>query len=226
MSPSRAIVATLAALAIAAPAASAAPATIRVETVTRELVPAVGSGSVRSYVDTTGAAHVLAPRTALGQIVALAAKRDVPVTVQFFASFNSGLLQRFASGQSATGGWQFTIDGVPSQVGADTAVVPRGAEVVWWLIDDFGTQGSFLPLDLDLVTKKANGDVRFRVTRFDTASGKVIGARGATLRVNGRNHTVSASGFVTAHLRHGQRFQARATAPASIRSEQVSGKAG
>ena len=138
------------------------------ETVSRELVPPVGSGSVRSYVDTTGAAHVLAPRTALGQIVALAAKRDVPVTVQFFASFNSGLLQRFASGQSATGGWQFTVNGVPSQVGADTAVVPRGAEVVWWLIDDFGKQGSFLPLDLDLVSKKANGDVRFRVTRFDT----------------------------------------------------------
>src|SRR4051794_36074145 len=82
MRPSRAIVATLAVLAIAAPTAAAAPATIRVETVSRELVPDVGSGSVRSYVDTTGAAHVLAPRTALGQIVALAAKRDVPVTVQ------------------------------------------------------------------------------------------------------------------------------------------------
>jgi hypothetical protein len=225
MRPRRAIVATLAVLAVAAPAASAATATIRVETVARELVPPVTSGSVRSYVDTTGAAHVLAPRTALGQIVALAAKRDVPVTVQFFASFNSGLLQRFASGRSATGGWQFTVNGVPSQVGADQAVVRRGAEVVWWLIDDFGTQGAFLPLDLDLVSKKANGDVRFRVTRFDSGSGKVIGARGASLRVNGHSHIVSASGFVTVHLRPGQRFQARATAPASVRSERVSGKA-
>ena len=151
MRPSRAIVATLAVLAIGAPAAAAARPTIRVETVGRELVAPVANGSVRSYVDTAGAAHVLAPRTALGQIVALGARRDVPVTVQYFASFDSGLLQRFGSGRSATGGWQFTIDGVPPQVGADRAVVPNGAEVVWWLIDDFGTQGAFLPLDLDLV---------------------------------------------------------------------------
>ena len=224
MRPRRAIVATLALLAVAAPASAATP-TIRVETVTRELVPPVPNGSVRSYLDTAGAAHVLKPRTALGQIVALGARRDVPVTVQFFASFNSGLLQRFGSGQSATGGWQFTVNGVPSQVGADTAGVPNGAEVVWWLIDDFGKQGSFLPLDLDLVSKKANGDVRFRVTKFDTASGKVVGAKGAVLRVNGHNHTVPASGFVTVHVKPGTRFSARATQPSTIRSEQVSGKA-
>ena len=224
MRPRRAIVATLALLAVAAPASAATP-TIRVETVTRELVPPVTNGSVRSYVDTAGAAHVLKPRTALGQIVALGARRDVPVTVQFFASFNSGLLQRFGSGQSATGGWQFTVNGVPSQVGADTAVVPGGAEVVWWLIDDFGKQGSFLPLDLDVVSKKANGDVRFRVTKFATASGKVLGAKGAVLRVNGHNHTVPASGFVTVHVKPGTRFSARATQPSTIRSEQVSGKA-
>ena len=224
MRPRRAIVATLALLAVAAPASAATP-TIRVETVTRELVPPVTNGSVRSYVDTAGAAHVLKPRTALGQIVALGARRDVPVTVQFFASFNSGQLQRFGSGQSATGGWQFTVNGVPSQVGADTAVVPGGAEVVWWLIDDFGKQGSFLPLDLDVVSKKANGDVRYRVTKFATASGKVLGAKGAVLRVNGHNHTVPASGFVTVHVKPGTRFSARATQPSTIRSEQVSGKA-
>lgn len=225
MRPSRAIVATLALLAVAAPASAATP-TIRVETIKRELVRPVTSGSVRSYVDTAGAAHVLAPRTALGQIVALAARRDVPVTVQFFASFNSGLLQQFANGRSsATGGWQFTVDGVPSQLGADATVVESGAEVVWWLIDDFGTQGSFLPLDLDLVSKKANGNVRFRVTKFDTATGKVVGAKGAKLRVNGHNHTVPASGFVTVHVKPGTRFAARATAPSTIRSERISGKA-
>jgi Domain of unknown function (DUF4430) len=224
MRPSRAIVATLAVLVVAAPASAATP-TIRVETVARELVQPVTSGSVRSYVDTAGAAHVLAPRTALGQIVALAARRDVPVTVQFFASFNSGLLQRFASGQSATGGWQFTVNGVPSQVGADAAVIPSGAEVVWWLIDDFGKQGAFVPLDLDLVSKRANGDVRFRVTKFDAAAGKVVGAGGATLRVNGHNHAVSASGIVTVHVKPGTRFAARATAPSTIRSERVSGTA-
>ena len=225
MRPSRAIVATLALLAVAAPASAATP-TIRVETVTRELVPPVTNGSVRSYVDTAGAAHVLKPRTALGQIVALGARRDVPVTVQFFASFNSGLLQRFGSGQSATGGWQFTVNGVPSQVGADTAVVPSGAEVVWWLIDDFGKQGSFLPLDLDLGRRRRRTATCGSASRkFDTASGKVIGAKGAVLRVNGRNHTVPASGFVTVHVKPGTRFSARATQPSTIRSEQVSGKA-
>ena len=65
MRPRRAIVATLALLAIAAPASAATP-TIRVETVTRELVPPVATARVRSYVDTAGAAHVLrpAPRSA------------------------------------------------------------------------------------------------------------------------------------------------------------------
>ncbi len=224
MKPRRAIVATLALLAVAVPASAAATPTIRVETVSKELVAPVSSGSVRSYVDTAGVPHVLPARSALGQIVALGAHQDVAVGVQFFASFSSGLLQRFGSSQSATGGWQFTVNGVPSPVGADTAVVPNGAEVVWWLIDDFGTQGALLPLDLDVV-KKSRGDVRFRVTRYDQATGKVVAARGATLRINGHDHTVSASGFVTAHLKKGARFSARATAPASIRSERVSGKA-
>jgi hypothetical protein len=224
MRPSRAIPATLAILAIAAPTAAARP-TIRVETVKRELVPPLTSGSVRSYVDTDGTAHVLPARSALGQVVALGARLDVPVGIQFFASFSSGLLQRFGSGQSTTGGWQFTVDGVPSQVGADATVLPRSAEVVWWLIDDFATQGGLLPLDLDLVSKSRRGTVKFRVTRFDAATGKVRGAKGATLRVAGRSLTVPASGNVTVRLKHGRRFHARATAPNSIRSEQISGKA-
>jgi uncharacterized protein DUF4430 len=224
MRPSRAIPATLAILAIAAPTAAARP-TIRVETVKREMVSPQASGSVRSYVDTDGAAHVLPARSALGQVVALGARLDVPVGIQFFASFSSGLLQRFGSGQSATGGWQFTVDGVPSQVGADATVLPRKAEVVWWLIDDFATQGGLLPLDLDLVSKSRRGTVRFRVTRFDPATGKVRGAKGATLRVAGRSLTVPASGNVSVRLKHGRRFHARATAANSIRSEQISGKA-
>jgi hypothetical protein len=224
MRPSRAIPATLAILAIAAPTAAARP-TIRVETVKRELVRPLPSGSVRSYVDTDGAAHVLPARSALGQVVALGARLDVPVGIQFFPSFSSGLLQRFGSGRSATGGWQFTVDGVPSQVGADVTVLPRNAEVVWWLIDDFATQGGLLPLDLDVVSTSRRGTVKFRVTRFDPATGKVHGAKGATLRVAGRSVKVPASGNVSVRLRHGHRFHARATAPNSIRSEQVSGQA-
>jgi|tagenome__1003787_1003787.scaffolds.fasta_scaffold20171175_1 hypothetical protein len=223
MRPTRAIPATLVALAIAAPAADARP-TIRVETVSRELVPALTSGSVRSYVDTDGALHALPARSALGQVVAVGARLDVPVDIQFFSSFASGLLQRFGSGRSATGGWQFTVDGVPPQVGADSTVLPSNAEVVWWLVDDFATQGGLVPLDLDLVSKSAHGVVRFRVTRFDSATGKVKGAAGATLRVAGRSRKVPASGVVTVRLKRGTRFHARATAPNSIRSDRVSGK--
>ena len=223
MRPIRAIPATLVALAIAAPAADARP-TIRVETVSRELVPALTSGSVRSYVDTDGALHALPARSALGQVVALGARLDVPIDVQFFSSFNSGLLQRFGSGHSATGGWQFTVDGAPPPVGADATVLPSNAEVVWWLIDDFTTQGGLLPLDLDLVSKSSRGVVKFRVTRFDSGSGKVKGAAGATLRVAGRSLKVPASGLVSVRLKRGTRFHARATASNSIRSDRVSGK--
>jgi hypothetical protein len=67
--------------------------------------------------------------------------------------------------------------------------------------------------------------VRFRVTKFNSGTGKVVGAKGATLRVNGHNHTVPASGFVTVRVKPGTRFSARATAPSTIRSERVSGTA-
>lgn len=225
MRPSRAIPATLAVLAIAAPAAAARP-TVRVETVSKELIGPQASGAVRSYVDSTGAAHVLPAGTALGQLVAVGGRFDLPVRIQFFASFSSGLLTRFGSAAApASGGWQFTVDGVPPQVGADVAVVPRKAEVVWWMIDDFTTQGGLLPLDLDLVGHSRRGTLRFRVTRFDVKLGKVHGAAGASLRIGGRSLTVPASGLVTVHLRHGRRFSARATRADSIRSERITGRA-
>jgi len=226
MRPSRAITATLAILAIAAPTATAARSTVRVETVKKELAGPAASGSVRAYVDTAGTPHVLPAGTALGQIVALGARLDVPVDVQFFASFSSGLLTRFGSGRPGpSGGWQFTVNGVPSQVGADVTVVPRNAEVVWWMIDDFTTQGGLLPLDLDLVKHTRHGTLKFRVTRFDAGTGKVAGAKGAKLRVNGRSLSVPANGVVTVRLKHGRKFSARATRSDSIRSEQISGKA-
>ncbi len=120
MRPSRAIVATLALLAVAAPAvrrhaddprgdrhARARPAG---HERLRPLVRRHRRRSARAH-----AAHRARPDRR-----ARRAPRRARSTVQFFASFNSGLLQRFGSGQSATGGWQFTVNGVPSQVGADT----------------------------------------------------------------------------------------------------------
>jgi len=224
MRPIRAIPATLAVLAVVAPVAAARP-TVRVETVKKEILGPTASGSVRSYVDTVGPAHVLPARSALGQVVAVGARYDVPVDVQFFASFSSGLLTRFGSAQSKTGGWQFTVNGAPPPVGADATVVPRNAEVVWWLIDDFATQGGLLPLDLDLVAHTRRGTLKFKVTRFDAGTGKVAGAKGAKLRINGRSLTVPANGVVTVRLKHGRAFTARATRADSIRSEAIRGKA-
>jgi hypothetical protein len=224
MRPIRAIPATLAILAVAVPAAAARP-TVRVETVQKEIIGPQASGSVRSYVDTDGTAHVLPAHTALGQLVALGARFDLPVDVKFFSSFSSGFLLRFGRAQSATGGWQFAVNGAPGQVGADATVLPRNAEVVWWLIDDFGTQGGLLPLDLDLVAHTRRGTLKFKVTRFDKGTGKVAGAKGAKLRINGRSLTVPASGVVTIRLKHGRAFTARATRADSIRSEMIRGKA-
>jgi hypothetical protein len=223
MSPFRTAVA-IALAALALPAAAAATPTIRVETLSATLVDPTRTGAVRAYLDTDGAAHSLPARTALGQIVALAAQRNEAIRVHYFPSFASGLVERYGSAiASATGGWQFTVDGVPSPVGADAAVLPRNAEVVWWLIEDFGTQGALTPLDLDLVSRDG-GDATFRVTRFDAASGAMVGAAGAVLRVNGRAHRVPASGLVTAHLRDGQFFRARAVRRGAIRSEVITGR--
>ncbi len=222
MRPIWALAATAFAVLVIPAGASATP-TIRIETLPTTLVDATRTGSVRAYVDTDDAAHVLPSRSALGQIVAVAGHRDTPIAIRYFPTFASGLVERFGNAASATGGWQFTVDGVPSPVGADTAVLPRNAEVVWWLIDDFAAQGALVPLDLDLVSRDG-GDVTFRVTRFDSASGAVVGAAGATLRVNGRGHRVPLSGVVTVHLRDGQFFRARAVRTGTIRSETIAGR--
>ncbi len=106
-------------------------------------------------------------------------------------------------------------------------MLPRNAEVVWWLIDDFATQGGLLPLDLDLVSKSARGvaEVPRHALRQRQRQGQAA-PPAPTLRVAGRSLTVPASGLVTVHLQARARaFHARATAPNSIRSDQVSGKA-
>ena len=208
MRPSRAIPATLAILAIAAPAAAARP-TVRVETVSKELIGPTTSGSVRSYVDTAGAAHVLpAEHRARPDRRGRCAARP-PGRRPVLRQFSSGLLTRFGSAKPpASGGWQFTVDGVPPQVGADATVVPKHAEVVWWLIDDFAHAGRPAAARPRPRRPLAARHAASSASRGSTPkAARCTAAKGAQLRIAGRSLTVPASGLVTVHLRRGTRVQ-------------------
>ena len=131
------------------------------------------------------------------------------MTVQFFASFNSGLLQRF--GQRAARHRRLAVHRQRRPVAGRrrAAILKKGAEIVWWLIDDFGKQGPFLRRSRPRLQEGERPHALPR-HQFDTASGKVVGAKGAALSINGRNH--SARQRVRDGARDaGRAVQARAT---------------
>jgi hypothetical protein len=224
----RTIILAATALATLAPAASAAPlATIRVETLRRELVAQTPVGSARAYLDSAGAAHALAPNTALGQLVALGSALGVPTTIQYFAAYNEGLFEAFGSAHGgANGGWNFAVNGVPATIGADQTTLHRGDRVVWWMVTDFATQAAVEPLDL-VVTADHHGRVVFTTRRWYAKglAGALRGAAGAALLVNHKRYRVAANGRVTVTLRRGVVYTAQATAAGSIASQTITGRA-
>jgi hypothetical protein len=215
MGPKRLFVAAAAALLVAAPAAHATRATLRVTTGDRELVgPApVKSGSALAYTDDTGTPHKLPANTVLGQLLAVAAVRDlaVGIHVSSFGAFVTGI--GGVAPDPNKGFWELFVNDAPSQVGADTATIHRGDRVVWLLDPDFTAPG---PAFLDLtVARRFRTHIRLHVTRVDEKGGTA--AAGARVVVAGRALTANASGNVT--VRTKGKFNARATLAGAFASQ-------
>jgi hypothetical protein len=211
--------AALALLALPSTAAAADCATLRVETTERTVLgsraPAVCSA--RSYLDSAGAAHALAAATAMGQLVSATGWLGLALEVTFDDQLGGFVSAIGGVSGGTTGFWALYVDNQSSQVGAETATVSAGDEVVWVLDPDFNQPGPQF-LDLDVVRARG-GVVVALVTRVGEQGAEP--ARGATLRVN----TVGESGRVTVRLRRGSPFTAQATQAGVIRSEVVSGRA-
>jgi hypothetical protein len=215
MGPKRLFVAAAAALLVAAPAAHATRATLRVTTGDRELVgPApVKSGSALAYTDDTGTPHKLPANTVLGQLIAVAAVRGLPVGVHVssFGGFVTAI--GGVAPDPNKGFWELFVNDAPSQVGADQALIHHGDRIVWLLDPDFTTPG---PAFLDLtLARRYRTHVRLHVVRVDEKGGTT--AAGAKVRAAGRTLTANAAGNVTVRTRG--RFTARATLEGAIASQ-------
>jgi hypothetical protein len=220
------VLAALGAALLAAPAAAQAAgprATVRAETVSKTVLPGdIAVGSARAYLDGDGTAHALAANTAMGQLVTAAGVEGADLGIGFNAQFG-GFVDSIGGLRAANGFWALYVDNRSSSLGAETATIKNGQEVVWILDPDFNTAG---PTFLDLDPVKASlipGTARltFRVTLAGDDAPKP--AKGATLTFNGKKHTVGANGRVTVELGEDVAWSARATLKGSIRSEVLRG---
>jgi len=216
MGLNRAVLAIAAVGIVITPAAQAARSAVRVTALAGDLVPQTVSGAARSYVDATGTPHALAANTALGQLAAVTATADVPLTVGYssFGAYVSGI------GELAYGNayWELFVDNRPSDAGAETTIVDPAKEIVWLLNPDY-TKPDPTFLDLDR-RRSSGGRVTLAVTRSGTVPKPAAGAR---VRVNGRTYTADRAGIVRARVRGA--WTARATAKGAAASERLSGTA-
>ena len=194
-------------------------------TVTQTVLPGDHAvGSTRSYLDGDGVAHALAPNTVLGQLVAGAALEGAELGIGFNAQFG-GFVDSIGGLRAANGFWALYVDNATSPLGAESATIKDGQEVVWILDPDFNTPG---PTFLDLDPVKASGvpGVSFYTFGVTKAGGDgPVAAKGATVIVNGKRYTANARGRVTVELRSGTAWTARATLKGSIRSDVLRGTA-
>lgn len=201
-------------------AAGAPCPSLRAESPARTVIPAAGVCSSLAYLDTAGVPRALAPRTALGQLVAGASASGAGVGISFDAQLGGfvGSIGGVAPGPN--GFWELIVDDSASQTGASTTILRPRQEVVWLLDPDFNAPGPFV-LDLDVVRAGA-GVVVLTVKRTDGDT--ITPARGARVSVNGDVVRTNAKGRVRVRLGRGAEFAARATLAGSVRSQVRTGR--
>lgn len=228
MTRTRVLAAVTAALLAAPVAAQAAGprATVRAMTVTQTVLPGDHEvGSTRSYLDGAGVAHALVPNTVLGQLVAGAALEGAELGIGYNAQFGGFVDSIGGVTAPAKGFWALYVDNASSSLGAESATIGDGQEVVWVLDPDFEVAGPTF-LDLDPVRASAvPGTSRYTFGVTLAGGEKPVAAKGATVIVNGKRYTANARGRVTVELRSGTAWTARATLKGSIRSDTLRGTA-
>lgn len=201
-------------------AAGAPCPTLRAETPSRTVIPAVEACSSVAYLDAAGVPRALAPRTALGQLVAGASVLGKPVGITFNAQFGGFVAAIGGVAAGPTGFWELIVDGRSSQTGASTTILRPRQEVVWLLDPDVDAPGPFV-LDLDVVRARA-GVLALRVGRTDGE--RSTPARGARVSVNGAVTRADGAGRVRVRLDRGTAFTARATLAGAARSQVREGR--
>jgi uncharacterized protein DUF4430 len=221
LSRGRLIGATVALSLIPAGIATALPCpSLRVEAPAGTVIPADNVCSTRAYLDTTGTARALVPKTVLGQLVAAAGSLGYPLGIAFDAQLGGFVSSIGGVAPGPNGFWELLVDNRASQTGASTTILKPSQEVVWVLDTDFNKPGPFV-LDMDVV-RASNGVLAVRMVR--TNGTKITPAKGARVHVNNLTVTTNANGRARIRLKPNAHYSAVATLPGSIRSQVQSGQ--
>jgi hypothetical protein len=147
--------------------ATAQAATLRVVTPTKTLFGAEAThvGSAHAYLDSTGKAHALKPRTALGQLVAATGYTGTSLTAIHTPGMGAYVSRIFGVPSPKTGYWALIVNKRPAMVGADSLILKKTDEVVWIADDDYSSKNGPFVYDLDAKTN-ADGTVTFTAWRI------------------------------------------------------------
>ena len=201
--------------------ASALPCpSLRVEAPAGTVIPAEDVCSTRAYLDDTGTAHALVPKTALGQLVAGAESLGFPLGITFNAQFGGFVSSIGGVAPGPTGTWSLIVNNRLSQTGASTRILKPSQEVVWLLDPNFNKPGPFV-LDMDVV-RASGGVLAVKVVRTDGT--KITQARGARVNVNGETVVANANGRARVRLKPNARYSAVATLRGTVQSQVQSGQ--
>lgn len=221
LSRGRLIGATVVLSLIPAGIASALPCpSLRVEAPAGTIIPAEDVCSSRAYLDDTGTARALVPKTALGQLVAGTSSLGYPLGITFNAQFGGFVSSIGGVAPGPTGSWSLIVNNKLSQTGASTTILKPSQEVVWLLDPNFNTPGPFV-LDMDVV-RASGGVLAVKVVRTDGTT--ITPARGARVHVDGDTLIANANGRAKARLKRGTKFTAVATLAGSVRSQVQAGQ--
>lgn len=184
---------------VAAPVATALDTTIRVEGSTATLIPesaipieGVGSATV---FDKNFASVVVSRSSAFWQVYRATSSTGLGLAFEYFPAFQSSLVQKIGPDENVGSvGWQFRVNHVGAQVGADATTLAQGDSVLWY----YGTADAVRELDVtpsaDRVTKGTAFTVR--VTSYSDTGAAQPGA-GATVRYGASAATADGAGSAT-----------------------------
>jgi hypothetical protein len=195
------VLAVLALVATAVPAALAARVSVRVEGKSQTIF-----APVPRVVQASNALEAL-------DLASLAGEFYYHVASSSFGSYVDQI-GRFPAAGSA--GWVFKVNGASPPVGADKVALKEGDSVLWYYAE-FGPSGGPPTLRLGRLSQRARGGPCYEVTAFDDA-GKQTLAGTATLHVDGRRVRTTRQGLACPGRHRGL---VRATAPGMIRSNAV-----
>lgn len=184
---------------VAAPVATALDTTIRVEGSTATLIPESaipieGTGTATVF-DKNFASVDVSRSSAFWQVYRATQSTGLGLTFEYFPAFTASQIQRIGPDAGAGSvGWQFRVNHVSSQVGADATTLPQGASVLWY----YGGLDAVRELDVAPSSDRVSKGTAFTVavTSYSEAGEAQPGA-GATVRYGQSTATADAAGAVT-----------------------------